>query len=271
MSLWNRIKRWRRRDADIDDEIRAHLSMDAQDRVERGELPEEAALAAHREFGNALLVKEATRAVWGWAVLERSLQDLQYAFRQMRRSPGFTLVAVLTLALGLGATTAMFSIVNGVLLSPLKFPDPGSLYMAHTIVAPRFKANGPWPVNARHFHEWRSQGKSWEQIALMDGLSVTLTGIGEPERLSGLAVSHNFLKTLGIQPALGRDFAPQEELAANSNVVILADSVWRTRFAAAPSIVGQSILLDGIPHLVIGILPGSLRLPNIRNTMILRP
>jgi predicted permease len=271
MSLWNTFQQWRRRDADLDEEIRAHLSMAEQDRIERGESPKDAALAAHREFGNPLLVKEVTRGVWGWGAVERSFEDLKYAFRQMRRSPGFTLVAILTLALGLGATTAMFSIVNGVLLTPLKFPEPDRLYMAQTIVAPRFKANGPWPVNARHFHEWRTHGQSWEQIALFfDGRGATLTGTGEPQRVGGLGVSHNFLKTLGIQPALGRDFRPEEELPGNSNVVILSDSLWQNRFASDPSIVGQSILLDGAPNLVIGIMP-ELRLPNIRNPMILRP
>src|SRR5580704_6236171 len=274
MSLWNTFKQSRSRDADIDEEIRAHLSMMEQDRVEHGESPEGAKLAAHREFGNPLLIKEATREMWGWAWglawVERSFHDLKYASRQMRRSPGFTFVAVLTLALGLGTTTAMFSIVNGVLLTPLKFPEPDRLYMAQTIVAPRFKANGPWPVNARHFHEWRSHGQSWEQIALVDGLGATLTGTGEPQRMHGLAVSHNFLKTLGIEPALGRDFRPEEELPGNSNVVILSDSLWRSRYASAPSMVGQSILLDGVPNLVIGIMP-ELRLPNVSNVMLLRP
>jgi len=264
------MRLWFRRDAELNEEIRSHLEMAARDRIARGESVQDARLHARRELGNELLIKETTRDVWGWAAVERSFQDLKYAFRQMRRSPGFTLIAVLTLALGLGATTAMFSIVNGVLLTPLKLPEPDRLYMAQTIVAPRFKANTPWPVNARHFHEWRTHGQSWDQIALIDGLAVTLTGSGEPQPIHGLAVSHNFLKTLGIQPSIGRDFRPEEELPANSNVVILSDSFWRSRFAAAPSIVGQSILLDGVPNLVIGIMP-ELRLPNMRNTMILRP
>ena len=198
MSFWNTFKPWHRRDADLDEEIRTHLSMIEQDRVERGESAEEAALAAHREFGNPLLIKETTREMWGGGAVERSFQDLKYAFRQMRRNPGFTSVAILTLALGLGATTAMFSIVNGVLLTPLKFPEPERLYMAQTIVAPRFKANGPWPVNARHFHEWRTHGQSWEQIALVGGLSGTLTGTGEPQRIGGLAVLTIFLRPLGF-------------------------------------------------------------------------
>jgi predicted permease len=271
MNLWSALRHWHRRDAEIDEELRSHVSMDAQDRVERGESPEQAAESAHREFGNLLLVKESTREVWGWATVERYVQDLKYALRQMRRSPGFTLAAVLTLALGLGATTAMFSIVNGVLLAPLKFPQPDRLYRALTIVAPRFKANSPYPVNARHFSEWRAHGQSWEQIAMVDGLGATITGQGEPQRIFGWSVSYNLLKTLGIQPALGRDFRPEEELPGNSNVVMLSRSLWQSRFASSASVVGQSIVLDGVPHLVVGILPETLKLPNISEPMILRP
>jgi len=262
MGFWRRLRRWRRRDEAIDEEIRAHLAMAARDRVDRGESPDQAARAARREFGNELLIKEITREMWGWTALERFAQDLKYVFRQVRRSLGFTAVAVLTLALGLGATTAMFSIVNGVLLEPMKYRDPGRLYMAQTIVAPRFKANGPWPVNSRHFNEWRLHGRSWEQIALVDGgLSLTLAGTGEPERLRGFAVSYNFFRTLGVQPALGRDFLPEEELPGHFHVVILTDSLWRTHFAADPSIVGRTILLSGEPHLVAGVMPPTLSLP----------
>jgi predicted permease len=261
MSWWQWWKQWRGREEAIDEEIRAHLAMAVRDRVERGELPEDAERAARREFGNELLIKEVTREMWGWVAVERFVEDLSYVFRQMRRSPGFTAIALITLALGLGATTAMFSLVNGVLLEPMKFPEPGRLYEVQTIVAPRFKANRPWPVNARHFYEWRTHGQSWEQIALIDGLDLTLTGSGEPQRLAGLAVSYNFFRTLGVQPAEGRDFLAGEELPGHSNVVILADSLWRTRFAADPSIVGRTIELSGEPNLVIGVMPPAFRLP----------
>jgi len=261
MGVWRRLKRWQRRDEAIDEEIRAHLAMATRDRMDRGELPDQAARAARREFGNELLIKEVTREMWGWTTLERFAQDLKYVFRQLQRSPGFAAIAVLTLALGLGATTAMFSIVNSVLIEPMKYRDPGRLYMAQTIVAPRFKANGPWPVNSRHFNEWRLHGRSWEQIALVDGLSLTLAGTSEPERIQGFAVSYNFFRTLGVQPALGRDFLPEEELPGHFHVVILTDSLWRTHFAADPSIVGRTILLSGEPHLVAGVMPPSLILP----------
>jgi hypothetical protein len=180
MNWWQWLVRRRTqdRDLDLDEEIRVHLNMAAEDRVARGESPKDAAYAVRREFGNELLVKEVTRGMWGGGAIERAAQDLKYVFRQMRRNPGFTLIAVLTLALGLGAITAMFSIVNGVLLEPMKYRDPERLYEANTVVAPRFKAVGRWPVNARHFHEWRKYGTSWEQIALVDGISPTLTGTG---------------------------------------------------------------------------------------------
>src|SRR6185503_9297077 len=261
MSWWQWLVRKRTQDRDLDEEIRVHLRMAAQDRVAQGESPEDAAYAVRREFGNELLVKEVTRGMWNGGAIERAVQDLKYVFRQMRRSRGFTAIAVLTLALGLGAITAMFSIVNGVLLRPMRYRDPDRLYEANTVVAPRFQVTGRWRVNARHFHEWRAHGTSWEQISLINGSSPTLTGAGEPERLSGLAVSSNFFQTLGVEPALGRDFLANEELPGRSNVVILHDSLWRTRFAADPSVVGRTIILDGEPNVVIGVTPPGFQLP----------
>lgn len=258
MAFWHPF---RRRNRDLDDEIRSHFDMAVQERIGRGESPYEAAQGARREFGNERLIKEVTRDMWSWTATERFAQDMKYIFRNLRRSPGFTTIAVLTLALGLGATTAMFSIVNGVLLQPMKYRDPGRLYMAQTVVAPRFRAVGPWPVNSRHFNEWRKNGHSWEQIALVGRLSLTLTGKGEPEQLAGFSISYNFFRTLGVQPALGRDFLPKEELPGDFHVVILADSLWRNRFAADPSIVGEKIVLNGEPHLVVGVMPPGLRLP----------
>ena len=251
--------KWRRRNQDLDEEIRAHLAMAVQDRISRGESPAEAARNARRELGNEALIKEITREMWGWTAAERFRQDLRYAFRQMRRNPGFTAMAILSLALGLGAVTAMFSIVDAVLLEPLAFHDPARLYVARTIPPPEAKLTRDFPVNARHFHEWRAHCQACQSVSLIQMDDLTLTGAGEPVKLAALRVSSNFFTTLGIHPAIGRDFLAAEE--SGMGQVVLSDTLWRSRFAADPGILGRTIQLNGEPRTVIGILPRHLVLP----------
>jgi putative ABC transport system permease protein len=243
----------------LDEEIRGHLRMAAQERVERGEDPLQADRNARRQFGNELLIREVTRDMWGWAALERLAQDLRYAFRQIARSPGFATVAVLTLALGLGATTAMFTIVNSVLLQPLRFRNSDRLYVAENIPPAVSALARHLPVNARHFHEWRTHCRSCEEVSLFQGADLTLVGAGEPVRLPALQVSFNFFRTLGVQPAIGRDFVLEEE--GNAGEVILTDALWHSRFAGDRSIVGRTIQIAGEAHMVVGIMPPDLHLP----------
>lgn len=257
MSIWKRPKL----DRELDEEIRSHIRMAARDRVEQGENPRDAERSARRQFGNDLLIRETTRDMWGWGLLERLGQDLKYALRQMRRTPGFTAVAVLSLALGLGATTAIFSIVDGVLLQPLRYREPDRLYMAENIPPAAARLTRNLPVNARHFHEWRTNCRSCQDTALFQGANLTLIGAGEPVRLPGLEVSYNFFRTLGVQPAMGRDFQANEEGAGNASEVILTDKLWRSRFDADRSIIGRRIQINGEPHLVIGIMSPELHLP----------
>jgi putative ABC transport system permease protein len=261
MKLWPRLRRMYRIDRELDEEIRAHLSMAIQDRIDRGETRAEAEQNAHRELGNQLLIKETARNMWGWTALERFGNDLKYALRQMRRSPGFSTIAILTLALGLGATTVMFSIVNGVLLEPLKFRDPGRLYLARTIPPPRSGLTGDFPVNARHYYEWRTHCRSCEAVALVQFWHLTLVGTGQPVKLPALGVSFNFFKTLGVQPALGRDFLFEEDAPGHFAEVILTDALWRSHFAGDRSIIGRTIQLNGESHTVVGVMPPDLHLP----------
>jgi hypothetical protein len=251
--------KWRRRNQELDQEIRAHLAMATQDRIARGESPAEAERNARRELGNEALIKEITREMWGWTAVERFRQDFGYAFRQMRRNPGFTAMAILSLALGLGAVTAMFSIVNGVLLEPLAFHDPARLYVARTIPPPEAKLTRDFPVNARHFHEWRAHCRACESVSLIQMDDLTLTGAGEPVKLPALRVSSNFFTTLGIPIAIGRDFLPAEE--SGREQVILSDALWRSRFGADPAILGRNIRLNGEPRTMIGVMPRHLALP----------
>ncbi|HEY4363667.1 MAG TPA: ABC transporter permease [Bryobacteraceae bacterium] len=250
-----------KRDDELNDEIRAHLEMAKRDRIARGESAKDAEANARRELGNELLIREVTRDMWGWNWLDRLGRDLKYAGRQMKRSPGFTSIAVVTLALGLGATTAMFSVVNGVLLEPFKYREPGRLYLVQNLPPPQAKMDRTFPINARHFSEWREHCQSCEDIAMAESTGFTLTGSGEPVQVPGLRVSYSFFRTLGVQPALGRDFLREEELPGKFHEVILTDQLWRSRFGADPGIVGRVIQVSTEPYIVVGVLPADLHLP----------
>jgi hypothetical protein len=253
--------RWRRRNEELDDEIRAHLAMAVADRMDRGESRAEAERNARRELGNEVFIKEVTRGMWGWNGVERIAQDMKYALRQMVRSPGFSTVAILTLALGLGAITVMFSIVNGVLLEPLKYRDPGRLYLARTVPPANARFTGDFPVNARHYNEWRTHCLSCESVSLIQFQDLTLVGAGQPVKLAALDVSANFFKTLGVQPSIGRDFLPEEDIAGHFGEVILTDALWRSRFDSDPAVVGRAVRINGEVYTVVGVMPPDLHLP----------
>jgi len=196
------------------------------------------------------------------------MQDLKFALRQLLKSPGFTAVAVLTLALGIGATTAIFSIVNAILLRPLPFQDPDRLVM----VFENHLGNGfrKGRVGPPMIEEWRKQSTVFEGLAGWGGETLTLTGRGTPETLSGARFSANIFSLLGVKPALGRDFLPEEEIYGKHFVVLLSHELWQTRFGSDPAVVGQSLLLDGEPHTVIGVMPPRTMFPE-RDTQFWTP
>ena len=239
--------RRRRRDEELDEEVRSHLRMAVRERVERGEAPEEAEAAALREFGNVGLVKEVTRQMWGWVWLRQFSQDLRYGLRMMRRSPGFAAVAVLTLALGIGANTAIFSVVNAVLLRPLPYRDPARLV---TVLHDGWK-----PVAPANFLDWREQSSSFESIAAAQLWSLTMTGRHHPEQLEVLQTSAEMFQVLGIDAALGRTFAAGEDQPGREHVVVLSHGFWQRRFGSAADAVGQQVMLDGEPYTVVGVMP----------------
>jgi predicted permease len=257
---WRRRKQWRERD--LDREIRAHLDLEAEEQAAAGVLPGEASYAARRAFGNVDLFKEATREIWGWAWRDRLAQDIRYGLRRLRKSPGFTTVAVLSLALGVGANTAIFSIIHAVLLRPLPYPEPHRLLaIEETQSGTKVFSSEAMPVSALHFVTWRKQCRSFEQIALLDGLSLNLTGMGEPERLDVERASATLFPLLGVQPRLGRSFLEEEDQPGRDRVVMLSDSLWHRRFQSDPGVVGRKITLDGVPFEVVGVLPASFRTP----------
>jgi putative ABC transport system permease protein len=241
----------RRRDEQLDEEMRSHLRMAAQDHVDRGLSREEAEASAVREMGNASLVKEVTRAVWGWIWLERLLQDLRFAGRTLRKDRGFTTVAVLTLALGVGATTAIFSVFNGVLLQPLSYRDPGQLYGIWTVQEGQSGQSGGSGPDLADLHD---HAKSLDQVGAALPFSLVFTLGGEPKQLHATAISPDLFPMLGVRPLLGREYLP-EEYHIDDGRVILSYDFWQKEFGGDPGIVGRSV----DDHMVIGVMP---RLPD---------
>lgn len=250
LKLWP----WRRdREAELDEELRSHFKMAVQERIERGETPEEAEAAVRREFGNVGLIKEVTREMWGVAWLEQLLQDIRYGLRFLRRGPGFTAVAVLTLALGIGASTAIFSAVNPILFEPLPYPHADRVIMIWD-----FGPDGTrlYPTFGT-YRELVERGHSFDALAVMRPWQPTMTGSAEPERLDGQRVSASYFRVLGIPLALGRDFDPSEDQIDGPKVAILSDGLWRRRFGGDSKIVGHQIRLDDNLYTIIGVMPSA--------------
>src|SRR5215218_9825267 len=197
--------------------------------------------------------------------MDTVIGDLRFAFRLIRRSPGFSLIAAGTLALGIGANTAIVSVVDHVLLRRLPYRDSDRLYAVHEVV-PRFSHIAPLiPVNAMHFREWRHNVRAFDQMALIGGMPLNLTGTGEPERLPAARVSPALFSMLGVRPQLGRTFLESEDHPGRDAVVILDDQLWRSRFGAAPGVIGRKVVLDDKPYEVIGVLPADFRFPKLAN------
>ncbi|MGO8788691.1 MAG: ADOP family duplicated permease [Terriglobia bacterium] len=261
MTFWRWLFHRRQRDADLDEEVQAHLRMAVQEHIEQGETAEQARVTAAREFGNVLLVKEVTHDMWGFLWLETFLQDLRYGARMLRKNPGFTAVAVLTLALGIGANTAIFSMVNSILLRPLAYREAQKLYLVREIVPELSQTYPTLPANLPNFRVWQRECHSFEDIAIIEPFNMTLTSNGDAEQIPGGRASANLFDVLGIVPQLGRAFLPQEDTPGHDQVVMLTDAFWRGRFHADPAIVGRSLTLNGKPYQVVGVLPTSFRFP----------
>ena len=253
-----------RLERELREEIENHLA-NLEDRfVGQGMSLEEARFAARRAFGGIEQLKEALREERSFLWLDHIHQDLRFAFRSVRKNAGFALVAILTLALGIGATTAIFSVVDTVVLRPLAYRNPKQLLVVHEVIPTLSHLGGAFsPVNAMHFREWRNVSRAFEQMSLVGIMSVNLTGTGEPERLQAARVSSNLFATLGVEPQLGRSFLEEEDQPGRDRVVVLNDALWRRRFAADPAVIGRAITLDGQSYEVVGVMPADFRFPKL--------
>lgn len=243
----------------MDDELRHHIECEVSEHIRAGMSPEEARRVAVAQFGGIEQVKEEARDARGTRALQDLAVDIGYATRVLRRNPGFTAVAVLTFALGCGAATAIFSVVYGVLLRPLPYADPHRLVVLWERNASRTRDRNV--VSVANFQAWRERSEAFDGMAALVPLPVTLTDAGVPERVAGAEVSPAYFRLLGVTPALGRDFEPDDENRADSRVVILSDGLWRRRFGADPTVVGRTLLIGGTPHSVVGVMSAEFEPP----------
>jgi putative ABC transport system permease protein len=258
MSLWRHIRRGLRSlgyrdavDADIDEELRHYFDQAVAAYAVRGYSPAEARRAAQLEVGNMTAAHEQVRS-YGWEnVVETVLADLQYAFRRLRANPGFTIISVLTLALGIGATTAIFSAVNPILFEPLPYADGNRIVMVW------YAGNDGSRIMQTfgNYGELAARSKSFEAIAGFAVWRPTMLGNTEPERLDGQRVNADFFRVLGVSPALGRGLSAADDRSDGARTVVISDRLWRRRFAADPGVIGRQISLNELSYTVVGVLP----------------
>jgi predicted permease len=251
--LCRNIFRKTRVDQELDEEIRSYVELMAAEKVRRGMAPVEALREARRDLGSLEQIKESVRDIRIGVFMDTLMQDLRYALRSLTRNRAFSSVVVLTLALGIGANTTIFTVVNGVLLKPLPYPEPERLLMLWETQLSDGTLGTVAPAN---FFDWREQSRSFDKMAAIDPYpDFILTGSGEPQRLAGAAVSSDFFSLLGVRMALGRDFLAEEDRPGHNQVVILSYSTWLRYFGARPDVAGRLLTLNNAGYTVVGVLP----------------
>ena len=243
---------------ELSDELRFHFEREVEKLRRSGLREEEAKRRARLAFGGQEQIKENCREARGTSLLETSLQDLRYGLRQLWTNPTFAVVMILTLALSIGANSAIFSVIDGVLIRSLPYPHPDRIVriFLSNQAYPRF------PLNPYDFRDYRTRSKSFQSLAAFTRGDLQLSGIsGEPVRLNGFQVTPGYFRVLGLRPELGREFDDKSEIKGNGQQVILSDRVWRSQFGEAPDIVGRKITLNMKPYAVIGVMPPGMEHP----------
>jgi putative ABC transport system permease protein len=244
---------------ELDEELRYHVEQQTEQNIRLGMTPEEARSAAIKSFGGIEQAKERSRDARGVRWLEDLWQDLRYGARMLAKNPGFTAVAVITLALGIGANSVIFSFFNGVLLRPLPFQRPDQIVLLDEIATNRegVSLGVSWP----NYLDWRAQNQVFSDLGVYQDITFTLTGSGDAEELSGAFTSERLFETLGVAPQLGRTFTPEEYQTGRHRAVILSHSLWQRRFGGDPSISGKAITLVNRPWVVAGVMPPGFKFP----------
>jgi predicted permease len=243
---------------DFSSEMTAHLELAVEENLKLGMSPAEARRVALLKLGGVEQTKETVRDHRGIPFLETLLQDLRFALRMLRKNPGFAAVAVLTLALSIGANTALFSVVNAVLLNPLPYDQPDRLLALYS-KTPQFRTSS---ISYPNFLDWRRDARTFSSVAAFRGENFNLTGMGTPERLKAEMVSASFFPLLGIRPAAGRLFLEQEDQVGAAPVALVSEAFWKRKFASSPDAIGKSLALNGALYQIVGVIPGNFHYEN---------
>ena len=252
--------RWRS-DMELREEIQTHLEMEIQANLERGLPPEQARLAAQRRFGNAMLVRERAREADPLFGLEIFLKDVRYALRGLLRVPGFTLAACATLALAIGASTAIFTVTYRVLLNPLPYPDSARILVLDFGNPTGNLPSGFRSLSSQQYFQYRDGARTLSSLAVYQVADLTISGRGAPERIRVSRVTPSLASVLGVSPVVGRWFAEEEGVPGAAPVAVLSHGLWMSRYGGDPAILGQSVDLDGVPAEVVGVMPRSYAFP----------
>ena len=260
MRSWKFPSRKRTLDPQYDSELRFHLEKITEENIAAGMTPEEARRRAVLEFGGAEQIKEELRDVQRIPVLETALKNFRWALRFARKSPSFSIVVILTLALGIGANSAVFSAINAVLLRPLAYPDGDKLMSLHQY-NPKVKTPQTQIAPVR-LEDWNRLNSTFQGIAGYYTADGSETSGALPEKVTQALVTPRFLQVLGVSPALGRDFAPEEERFGGPNAVLISDRLWHRRFGGDPNVLGRKLRIDGYSGSIVGVMPASFGFPN---------
>ncbi len=248
-----------RRYEDLTASIQEHFEEKIEELMEAGMPREEAIRAARREFGNVALIEQRGREAWQWPTTESVWADVKFALRQLRKSPGFAAAALITLALGIGADAAVFSLFDTALLHPLPYRDPARL-MQVTEIQPG-QGKDEFGVAIQEAQDYESRSQTFAEMGTFESGDFNLTDEGEPLRVNAALVSHSVFPLLGVSPILGRTFVAEEDRYGNHHVAVLSSHLWKSKYGGDPSILGKTIKLDETPYQVIGVMPASFRFP----------
>lgn len=248
-------------DEDLKEEIAFHLRTETERRIAAGGAPQDARASAIRDFGNVPLIEEVTRGFSPRAARERLMQDVRFALRSLSRDMSFTALAVLMLALAIGATVSVFAVIDAVLMTPLSFPTPNQLVMVWERTP---QGDGHNVVNAPNYVAWRTRNQAFEHIGAIGWIPLNVTGLGDAMQVDGLRVTAEFFDALAVPPVLGRTIRSGEDVAGGPRTAVLSYGFWQQRYGGAPDVLGRLLVVNGSPHEIVGVMPATFTFPGAR-------